>query len=60
MADQRSLMATCKVPIADNHNLQDRPFAVAPRKAKADLPKAGLAFHSSSPLITLHGAIIAL
>jgi hypothetical protein len=48
------------VPIADNHNLQDRPFAVAPRKAKADLPKAGLAFHSSSPLITLHGAIIAL
>ena len=41
MADQRSLMATCKVPIADNHNLQDRPFAAPALDAKAAAQIAG-------------------
>ena len=56
----RSVTKDSEVPISVTCERKDRPLAVAPQKAKADLPKAGLAFHSSSPLITLHGAIIAL
>ena len=40
-AVNKQFVATRKVPIPDNQNLRDRPFAAAVREAKADAQTAG-------------------